>query len=275
MNGCSDMQPIRSCPNCGSTSFQVKYVEQPFKVVKCIACSLVYLGNPPDKSSIYENYYEGVAPNAEDYRSDSQVVSLAEIFAINKQRIALVKKAKPRGNLLDIGCGRGYFMKLARDHGFKVIGIDVSKNAVQYARSAFGLPVTVKTLDELRAASEAYDVITLWHVLEHFIDPFEELQKIGALLAEEGVCFIEVPNLYSLKFMLSRSKWGGGNHPLYHRTFFSDKTLKRTLLESGFSTVSRLKVSYQLPGRNAAYVALKRALNEIALDAFLDYAAWK
>ena len=275
MKGCSGVQPIRTCPNCGSTRFKVKYVEPPYKVVKCLACSLVYLGNPPEGDSIYEDYYEGTTPHAEDYRMDSNVTHLAALYAINERRIAVVKRAKPAGKLLDVGCGRGYFLKTAQEHGFKVFGIDVSEQAVEYAKRAFGLTVAVQKLDELRDVSAMFDVVTLWHVLEHFIDPFEALKRIPELLSKGGICFVEVPNLRSIKFMFSTNKWQGGNHPLYHRTFFTGATLRQAILKSGFSKVRRLKCSYQVPGRNAARWLLKRGSNAVAMDAFLNYAAWK
>lgn len=266
---------MRACPNCGNTRFKVKYVQPPFRVVKCLACWLVYLGNLPGQNSIYEDYYEGATPRAEDYRIDSTLTHLAELYAINEQRMAMIKRAKPAGKLLDVGCGRGYFLKTAQEHGFEVFGIDVAEPAVEYARSAFGLNTAVHKLDELKDVSAMFDVITLWHVLEHFVDPFDELRRIRALLAKGGICFIEVPNLRSIKFVFSKTKWEGGNHPLYHRTFFTTRTLKQAVLKSGFSTVKRLKVSYHVPGRNAAHWASKKALNVVAMDAFLDYAAWK
>jgi SAM-dependent methyltransferase len=275
MKSHSGVQQIRTCPNCGSTRFKVKYFEPPYKVVKCLACSLVYLGNPPEQESIYEDYYEGAAPRAEDYRIDSDVGHLAGLCAINEQRIAMVKRAKPAGKLLDVGCGRGYFLKTAQQHGFQVFGVDASERAVEYAKNAFGLNATVQKLDDLRDASTTFDLVTLWHVLEHFIDPFQALSRIRTLLAEGGICFMEVPNLRSIKFVFSKNKWEGGNHPLYHRTFFTGPTLRQAILKSGFSTVRRLKGSYRVPGKNAARWLLKRGLNAVAMDAFLNYKAWK
>ncbi|MCG3121297.1 MAG: Ubiquinone biosynthesis O-methyltransferase [bacterium] len=194
---------------------------------------------------------------------------------LNAQRIKWISALKPNGKLLDLGCGRGYFLATAREHGFEVTGIDVSARAIEYARRSFGVEATAKTLDELQKDSQKFDVITLWHVLEHFTDPVSTLRKIKNLLQENGVCCIEVPNLHSLKFMLSRSKWEGGNHPRYHRTFFTSTTLQQTLLKSGFTKMRRVKLDYDLPGRRLGYKTLKRISNLFALDAFLDYVAWK
>lgn len=265
---------IRACPNCGGERYDVRFIEPPFRVVKCRACGLTYLGNPPPEERLYEDYYGGPEPGPEEYRPGSPVPRLAELHAINEQRIARIEQIRPAGRLLDIGCGRGHFLRTARDHGYRVAGVDVSERAVRYARSAFGLDASVETLDGLVARPDRFEVLTLWHVLEHFADPFEALRKMRLLLVPGGVLFVEVPNLHSLKFLLARQKWAGGNHPLYHRTFFSNRTLKRALLENGFSRAIRLRISYHVPGRSGGYEAVKALLNAGALDAFLDYAAW-
>lgn len=267
------MNDNRPCPSCGSTDASIRFREPPFRVLRCDRCRLVYLGNPPDEGEIYERYYESPNADAAEYRSDSGNPALAELFAINNQRMELISRPKPSGTLLDIGCGRGYFLKTAQEHGFTVTGIDISERAVAYATQAFGLTANVSTVDHLAASGKQYDVVTLWHVLEHFPDPFTSLKQVRSLLHPDGLCALEVPNLHSLKFVTARHKWQGGNHPLYHRTFFTERTLRRSLLDAGFSDVVRVKQSYHIPGRNRLYEGLKGALNIIACDAFLTFVA--
>ena len=266
---------MRPCPRCGSSDARVRYVEEGLHVVECHACRLVYLANPPDENGLYEAYYAAPPVAPEQYRADASDAALRELYAINEQRIARVRSLQPTGALLDVGCGRGYFMATARTHGYRVRGIDVSEGAVRHAREAFGLDVRVQTLERLARTSEWFDVITLWHVLEHFLDPFAALGRIHGLLAPGGLCLVEVPNLRSLKFMLARQKWQGGNHPRYHRTFFTARTLRRALRESGFTRIRRLRLAYRVPGRRPSYELAKQALGAVALDAFLAFAAWK
>ena len=263
----------RPCPSCGSHNFKLRYVEGPFYIVKCSTCSLVYLGNPPDEDRLYEDYYGEAEPPADAYHPDSTFAALAELHSINEQRIACLKQLRPSGSLLDIGCGRGYFLKTAQEHGYHVAGTDVSEQAVRYARRYYTLNVSTATLADLIDRHVRSDIVTLWHVLEHFLDPFEALAQIRKLITEQGVCLVEVPNLYSLKFLLSKQKWRGGNHPLYHRTFFNSRTLQDVLKKSGFTQVTRLKLSYHIPGRRRSYRLLKRGLNELAMDAFIAFAA--
>ena len=266
---------FRACPNCSSTSNKTKLVEPPFHVVQCRNCYLVYLGNPPDQNTLYDGYYDASNFSAGDYAINSSDAALAEMYAINAQRLEWIRKLKATGRLLDVGCGRGYFIKTAAANGFAASGIEISARAVDFARNRMKVEAEAKTLEELQDTSARFEVITLWHVLEHFHDPFEALGRVRLLLTSSGVCVIEVPNWHSLKFLLSRNKWRGGNHPRYHRSFFTSTTLARAFDQSGFTRWQRMQVSYRLPGQNDFYWFSKRVCNVFALDAFLTYAAWK
>ena len=267
---------MRACPGCGSTSYKTKNIEPPFQIVQCRECHLVYLANPPDQSTLYEEYYAASDFAPEEYSRNSSIPALAEMYAINAQRLRWIQKFKVKGRLLDIGCGRGYFLKSAQERGFEAAGIEISARAVEFARHGMQVKAEAKTLEQMQNRSEKFDVITLWHVLEHFHDPFEELQRVRQVLADRGVCFVEVPNWRSLKFILSRDKWQGGNHPRYHRTFFTAQTLAQALRQGGFSHVQRLKLSYRLPEHSTlSWWLIKRVCNAFGVDAFLAFAASK
>ncbi len=263
-------QTNRPCPNCGSDESAVRFREDQFDVVRCARCGLTFLANPPLDDELYEEYYGGPDLDASAYRADSPDATQRELFAINRQRVERIERLTTERRLLDVGCGRGQFVRSALDAGFAATGIDVSQRATAYARDRFGVDARVRELREVAASGETFGVVTLWHVLEHFADPFEVLRHVRALLTPGGICVVEVPNLHSLKFVLSRSKWEGGNHPLYHRTFFTASTLRRALSDAGFRDVRRQRWSYRVPGRSDAFELTKRALDTVGLDAFLD-----
>jgi 2-polyprenyl-3-methyl-5-hydroxy-6-metoxy-1,4-benzoquinol methylase len=266
---------MRVCPNCKSNEHRLRIKEKEFLIGECNSCGLVFLLNPPDESVIYEDYYQ-IEFKGKDYNESSNFPHLKKIFEINNQRTALIKELtndKKNLSVLDIGCGSGLFLKSCRDEGFTCEGIDVSNTALKFARDEFGLTVYNKPVDELIKEYKKYDLITLWHVLEHFLEPIDELHKIKDLLSPKGILLIEVPNLKSIKFRLSGNKWKGGNHPLYHRSFFTSKTLSSTLKESGFNDVSRLKFTYALSNKSALYNLSKKMFNSFGADAFLNYMA--
>jgi SAM-dependent methyltransferase len=269
------MKVKKACPACNSTDSKPAYQVESFQIVRCKTCCLVYLLNPPSDDAIYEQYYAGEDPDPNNYRSNSPNASLAELWTLNAQRIKVLKRLQPKGTLLDIGCGYGFFLKSAVEAGYFVQGIDISKHAVEFANNSLNVPATVSAIHELLNNGQQYHIVTLWHVLEHFPDPYLALRTVRNLLLEDGICILEVPNLHSLKFVLARNKWSGGNHPLYHRTFFTKPTLQRALEETGFSRIARLQLSYTLSGRSILYESIKKGLNVIACDAFLAYAVWK
>jgi 2-polyprenyl-3-methyl-5-hydroxy-6-metoxy-1,4-benzoquinol methylase len=229
------------------------------------------LRNPFEEIAVYDDYFTNVDFEVEDYKRGSKSKNLSEIYIINEQRIEYIKKVKQSGEVLDVGSGLGFFLKTAQENGYTVHGIDISERAVQLSRDVFNVASDVETPEDLIKQGKKFDIITLWHVLEHFINPFDELNKIKQLLKDNGICIIEVPNLLSLKFILSRKKWKGGNHPLYHRTFFTSKTLKKALLQSGFSTAKRICLSYKTDQRNVLYFGFKLMLNAIAMDSNINF----
>jgi len=265
---------MRICPNCHSKEHKVRLKEEDFIIVMCSNCSLIFLLNVPDEKEIYEDYYK-IEFTGQDYAADSKYAFLAEIFEINKQRIQKLKQLPAPGKkILDIGCGSGLFLKKAKDAGYKTFGIDISATALRFATEEFGLNANNKSPENLIKEERKFDIITLWHVLEHFLNPVDELIKIQKLLAPDGFLFIEVPNFNSAEFRLSGHKWKGGNHPKYHRTFFTNKTLEDTLKRGGLSNSQRIQLSYKLPDRNVLINSAKKFFNVMAMDAFLDYAAY-
>lgn len=260
---------------CGSTRHAVVCVEQEFRIARCAECSFVFLGNPPDDAGLYDGYHGGSEPDPSAYAGDSPISELRELYAINRQRCAWVNAETSGRTLLDIGCGRGYFVHSALRHGYAGEGIDIAESAVRYAHDRMNIPVTRSTIESVADAGRKFDIVTLWHVLEHFVNPGVALTAVRSLLAPGGQVFLEVPNWNSLKFALSGRRWEGGNHPKYHRSFFTPSTLRRCLTTAGFSAVRRSRLSYAIPGKSPAYRIVKLTLNQFGRDAFLDFSARK
>jgi 2-polyprenyl-3-methyl-5-hydroxy-6-metoxy-1,4-benzoquinol methylase len=104
---------------------------------------------------------------------------------------------KRGGRLLDVGCGNGSFLALARQAGWQVQGLDFDVDAVKAAQSR-GLDVQHGGLEALENQRECYDVITLCHVIEHLHDPVQALHRLYGLLKPGGVLWLDTPNMNSL-----------------------------------------------------------------------------
>ena len=139
-----------------------------------------------------------------------------------KSKLALIQRLQPaKGSLLDIGAGTGAFAQAALEKGWKVKAVEPSKVAAAQVAEK-GIEV-VATLEHL--TNEAtYDVITLWHVLEHLPELKNAIERIKRLLKPNGVLVIAVPNHLSYDAQHYRSHWAAYDVPR-HLWHFSKETL--------------------------------------------------
>jgi SAM-dependent methyltransferase len=209
-----------------------------FVVEQCEECGFVFTQDYPEEASIGK-YYE-----SEDYISHSNTSRgiINKLYQFSRN-LMLRKKSGfianitglHSGNLLDIGSGTGYFADFMKRKGWKVDGIEISRNARDFSRKQFGLNVfDPSEIGKLEPAS--YDCITLWHVLEHFQDPEKYMQDIKKLLKPYGFCIIALPNSDSFdaeKYMEFWAAWDVPRH-LWH---FSPSTFRRFAEKSGFELI--------------------------------------
>jgi SAM-dependent methyltransferase len=109
------------------------------------------------------------------------------------------------GSMLDIGCGNAALLHFARKAGWTVRGMELSEAMAQAIEADQGIEVTVSNfLDYEPADGEVYDVVVLRHVLEHLPDSKLAMQKIGGLLKDDGIAFLELPNTGSFAYASKR-----------------------------------------------------------------------
>jgi 2-polyprenyl-3-methyl-5-hydroxy-6-metoxy-1,4-benzoquinol methylase len=138
------------------------------------------------------------------------------------------------GNLLDIGCGDGSFLELARNCGLNVTGIDFDPEAVANA-SKNGLTVYQGGIEIYEGKSELFDVIALNHVIEHVHDPIYVLKLCHRLLKSGGQIWIETPNINSYGHKRFQDNWRGLESPR-HLVIFNEQSLRNSLNVAGFKS---------------------------------------
>jgi 2-polyprenyl-3-methyl-5-hydroxy-6-metoxy-1,4-benzoquinol methylase len=128
------------------------------------------------------------------------------------------------GTLLDVGSGTGSFLNEMRSHGWQVTGIEPDKGARAVAKKLYGIYLTEEK-DLYDLPSKNFDVITLWHVLEHVHDLHGHIQQLRSLLRDEGTIIIAVPNYTSKDASVYQEFWAAYDVPrhLYH---FSPQSMK-------------------------------------------------
>jgi ubiquinone/menaquinone biosynthesis C-methylase UbiE len=205
-------------------------------VVVCDACGLRYtrpLPTPGELATLYgEEYYVNNKPRL---ASADFVRVLFERSVQWQHRRALLKR-RP-GRVLDVGCGNGEFLATLGARGWEVYGTEFSEAGCALARSK-RITVHQGTLPSARFPDRFFDVVTLWHVLEHLPEPPVELAEIGRVLRDDGLLVVEVPNSDSLTFRLCGRRWYHLDLPR-HLQHFTPTTLQRLLGQAGFAPSRR------------------------------------
>jgi SAM-dependent methyltransferase len=239
--GRDDTQPVNQGPDL--------YLGRPghFCLVRCRHCGLIYQDPRPSPDELPELYpaaeYELYSPAIAGEPSAVRRADRAHGMSRRRRQIERFR-AEP-GRLLDIGCATGNFMAAMRDHGWQVTGVELSREAAAYAREKLGLDVHTGMLEEQTLPDGAFDVVTMWDVLEHVLDPRVTLAGVRRLLRPGGLFVASVPNPASLEARLFGDSWAGWDRPR-HLHLFPPDLLCRYLLAAGFADITLRSFSGRL-----------------------------
>ncbi|UCD85141.1 MAG: class I SAM-dependent methyltransferase [Deltaproteobacteria bacterium] len=231
-----------SCCVCGNKDYSLKYVINCYNVVKCNICGFFYLNPPPDPTvldKIYtKEYFRNPAFNTLDteryYGYDIYIDDKINIQNKFKKCLRYLKKYSNGGRLLDIGCATGFFLELARQEGWETIGIEASDFACEYAREKLGLDVIRSSLIDAKFKAQSFDVVTMWDLIEHLLDPLSELLEVNRIMKIGGILGIITPDIGALIPRILGKNWLELRRIPAHLSFFSVRTLKQFLNRTGF-----------------------------------------
>jgi SAM-dependent methyltransferase len=225
---------LSNCPLCKSGRF-LNYTEitdhavsrENFVLCKCSDCELVFTNPRPNQDAIgpYYNFPEYYSHEDKARNLTQWIYQKVRSYSIN-QKVNFIGKLKAKGSLLDFGCGTGEFLKAAKKEGWKIAGVEPSEKARNQAN--FKLKNKIKpTIDELKKGSK-FDIITLYHVLEHIHDLRKTIKKIIKHLNSDGYLIIALPNHESWDAKFYGNCWAGWDVPrhLYHFNSLSIESLK-------------------------------------------------
>lgn len=223
------------CPLCGTLPFRPLYTvrdrldpnvaqaksppqDKTYQIVTCSSCGFLYL-NPRPTAWELQRYYQTESYDPHRRRGGGAVGHLFRLMRplSIRWKEAKVNKAKTKGILLDIGCGTGEFLRHMSDCGWDSIGVEMDEKAAKAAES-IGCTVIVGDPAEVHLPESNFDLITLWHSLEHLPGLTGTADNISAALKSGGKLAVALPNPDSLDARHYGARWAAWDAPrhLYH-----------------------------------------------------------
>lgn len=157
----------------------------------------------------------------------SSLYQLVKKWSLQKKAKLILQQLGDVGSLLDVGAGTGDFLKVAKEKGWQVHGMEPNKNAAKLAlEKGIDLKASLNDFE-----GKQFDVVTLWHVLEHIPDLEETILKLAALVKPQGALIIAVPNFKSFDARYYGKFWAAYDVPR-HLWHFSKKSMKNLFAEN-------------------------------------------
>lgn len=241
-----------ACPACGYHQFKLAFTSKDYFVTKeefpvkaCIKCGMLITAGLPKDGDI-SGYYK-----SEDYISHSDTRNglvnrtyhlVRDIMLSEKHRIIQNISEKSKGSVLDIGTGTGYFLKYMQKKGWDIHGVEKSPVARDFAKKRWHLKI-MSDEDLFTMPPAKFDVITLWHVMEHLPNLQQHWQTISKLLKPDGVLVIALPNAESWDAKHYGPFWAAWDVPR-HLWHFTPKHIKALGKAEGFNLTNMYRMPF-------------------------------
>ncbi len=236
-------EKITFCPVCGSLDASIFLTctdhlasLKKFTICSCAGCGFKYTSPSPTPSELPKYYQSSEYISHTDSKKGliNQLYQFVKKYSVYKKLKLVFRYKQERGNLLDFGCGTGSFLEACNKAGWRSFGIEPNDSA--RALAATKTPGKVfESIEELYNNEQAlkFDVITLWHVLEHIPNLESWFDFINNRLKENGIVIIAVPNCNSHDALFFKEFWAAYDLPR-HLWHFTPKTITDLFSRKGF-----------------------------------------
>lgn len=226
MKSIDKMPPCRICASVDLANVMIGTIS----LVHCNSCNIFYLKDMPSQNELEKYYLSNYQITSDDVVNTEK----RRLFRIPEQikLISEIKKLKPPpAKLLDIGCDKGFFMDEARRWGYEVCGVEPSELARSYC-SNIGL-TTYRLLSDV---DEKFEIVTMWHSLEHHLEPVEFLKLVQSIMSDNSFLLIRVPAYDNIWRKIFSSNWIWFQ-PKNHYFHYTEKSLEYLLNMLGFDAI--------------------------------------
>lgn len=211
-------------------------------IVKCQDCGLIYVNPRPPDWLVKKEY---------SLKEEKEYIKDARGRIVSFQRsLKIIKSYRGSGKILDVGCAAGFFLKIAKDGGFEVYGVEPNHWLADWGRKNLMLDIFPRSFEKANFPGDFFDVATFWDVLEHLTDPLGALARTNRILKKGGIVVVNYPDIDSLPAKVFGKRWWfviSG-----HLFYFTPETISKMLAKAGFEVIKNqhhfqtLSLSYLL-----------------------------
>lgn len=215
-------EKISHCGICGGTKLEPQASFPLVHLVRCRKCDFHFSERRPsaeELNKLYSSYLRVDAISPITIKRYHEILDGLEVF-------------RQTNNLIDVGCGNGYFLQTAKKRGWNVFGVEATKEAVTKCEEK-GIQMHLGELETGSFPGVTFDVVASFEVLEHMSDPKSEVEKFFSILRAGGAVYATTPNFNSLSRHLLKSRWNVVTYP-EHLSYFSRRSIKRLFASFGF-----------------------------------------
>ena len=238
------------CPWCDSEKTQIHLnlkdeflTHEDFQIYECLQCGLLFTEPRPEIEKIGA-YYKSDSYYSHQENAKGFIPKVYEsVKKVNlKHKYQLASTGLPVGKVLDIGCGVGDFLHTAESFGWACTGVEPSEDAKAIAQKR--MHGNIVSSDELKNFPDGYfDLITMWHVLEHVDDLKWQIAQLQRLINQNGRIIIALPNYKSYDGQYYKELWAAYDVPR-HLNHFNKTTLTNIFKSSGLNLVKMDKLKW-------------------------------
>lgn len=224
------------CPQCKNSNLSTIGVpkhDTKYKVNLCAECGFVFTLPRPTPAELVDYYGSDYFVASEKGAGYDNYYEIGEHNMRRMWSEYLQIAGKSPNKLLDVGSASGAFLHEALISGVNVLGLELSCDAAERAIKVHHVPTIIGDMWSSELDTNTFDAITMWHVLEHTIDPVGVIQRASSLLHENGTLFIELPQWNSMGRIVKGMMWSQLVPPA-HINFWTVSSMSRLLVQNGF-----------------------------------------
>jgi len=244
---------IQSCPICKSENlkFFLKGKDhfaskETFNIEKCDSCGFLFTQDFPSENDIDSYYVSAQYISHSDSRKGlmNKLYHQVRSYMLGRKTKLIEKQSSKKGRLLDIGAGTGYFAHEMQNKGWAVTAIEKNEQARNLCKEKWNIDARDnKALFEL--PHHSFDVITLWHVLEHLENLNEVMQQLYVLLQPNGTLVVAIPNAASYDAKHYQTFWAAYDLPR-HLWHFTPQTFSQIASKHNFIIVETKRMAFDV-----------------------------